>query len=380
MSVTTHTLTGNDNVAAVALRAMLSAGPRINFAPADRPAYDAIIERSSAPDGVSFEEGRVGGVPGWWARPQGAPPKSVVLYLHGGGFVLGSAKAYRGFVGQIAMRADAPVFIADYALAPENPFPAAWDDLASLQEGLVQLGYERIALAGDSAGGGLALSALSHRSRASDRIVGIVALSPWIDLALSGASIRDGAASDPILQPDGLAQAAEVFLSGASANDPRLDLLHSRFVIKPPVQVHTGEAEILLDDSTRFAEAAEAQALPCNVNIWDGMFHVFPTAFQMFEASAEALDQVGAFLKGVLTPVRKKRVVVLGAAGGTGRAIVGQLHALGHNVVAVVRTPDKAQDLQATLIEGDASDVAVLERALARADAVISGHAGQPLP
>src|SRR6185369_8863843 len=106
----------------------------------------------------------VGGVQGWWCRPAHADERAVLLYLHGGGYVIGSAAAYRNFVGHIARRAGAAAFVADYALAPERPYPAAMDDLRAIHEGLLARGYERIALCGDSAGGGLALSLLAGKA------------------------------------------------------------------------------------------------------------------------------------------------------------------------------------------------------------------------
>ena len=304
MPVIKHELGTKDKAASVALRAMLAVAPKITFEVADRPTYDALIERSAAPDDVAFEPGEVGGVPGWWCRPErlegGTDGKSVILYLHGGGFVLGSAKAYRGFVAQIATRAGAPAFVADYALAPERPFPAAWEDLGALQAGLVSLGYGRIALAGDSAGGGLVLSALSQPSAASDRIVGIVALSPLIDLSVSGESMTSREGDDPILNPEGVRKVAGIFLGDHDPQETRLALLDAAFQIAPPVRVHVGDSEVLLDDSLRFAAKAQRAGLNSQVHVWEGMFHVFPMNFGMFDAAAEALDDVGAFLSGVL--------------------------------------------------------------------------------
>jgi acetyl esterase/lipase len=302
MSVINHDLTAKDKVAASAMRAMLATSPKITFETSDRPAYDQIIAQATAPDGVTFEHGEVGGVPGWWCRPGQASGKSVILYMHGGGFILGSAGAYRGFVAQIALRAGVPAFVADYALAPERPFPAAWDDFRLLQESLVSSGFERIALVGDSAGGGLVLSALSQPSAASDRIVGIVALSPWVDSTVSGESMSTRADRDPMLTPDGVRKVAGIFLAGHSPLDPRLALLDADFRIAPPVRVHVGDDEILLDDSLRFAAKAERAGLDCEVNVWNGMFHVFPLSFAQFDAAAEALDDTGTFLAGLLEP------------------------------------------------------------------------------
>lgn len=177
-SIVRHDITPSDAQAMQAMRTMFEGNPKLKFEPANRAAFDGIMGQAPAPDGVHFEWGEVGGVPGWWCRPEKATAASVILYLHGGGYVIGSAGAYRNFVGHIAKRAGATAFVADYALAPERPFPAAVNDFRSLHEGLLTLGYERIAVVGDSAGAGLALSSTANGITKSSKIVGVVAMSP----------------------------------------------------------------------------------------------------------------------------------------------------------------------------------------------------------
>jgi acetyl esterase/lipase len=224
----------------------------------------------------------------------------VVLYLHGGGYVIGSASAYRNFVGRIAEQAQATTFIADYALAPERPFPAAMNDLRALHEGLLARGYERIALSGDSAGAGLALSFLTGKATGPDRIVGVVAMSPWIDLSLSGESMASRDSDDPLLSKATLEEAATFYLGDQNAGDSRLSPLDGEISTMPPVRIHVGDAEVLLDDSLRFTRRADQAGVTCETHVWEGMIHVFPSNFAMLEAAAAAVDDIGAFLAGLL--------------------------------------------------------------------------------
>jgi len=366
-----HDLTAADAKAMEGMRATFASMPKLEFGPKSRGAFDDIMSRTPAPQDVQFEAGDVGGVPGWWCRPHRARTGEVILYLHGGGYVIGSAKAYRNLAGHIAKLAGVAAFVADYALAPERPFPAAFEDFQALHEGLVRLGYERIAVVGDSAGGGLALASVTGGVARSGRIVGVAAMSPWVDTTLSGASIATRAAQDPILSRETIEGTRALFL-GEHGGDRRLDVLGADLSTLPPVRIDVGDAEVLLDDAVRFAEKADQAGVSGEVHIWDGMVHVFPSNIAMLEASAAALQGIGDFLTGVLHPPAAMKVLVLGATGGTGREIVRELKDRGHAPVALVRSPDKAQELGVPLVTGDARDPKVLDAALAGCDAVIS--------
>ena len=150
MSITQHDEHLADRAAMLAIRAMIALQPAADLGPDGRPAFDDLMERTPAADGVDYEPAALGGVPGWWCRPAGADAGAAILYLHGGAYVVGSAKAYRHFAGQIAARAEAPVFVADYGLAPETPFPAAVDDAEATYRALARMGASRLAIVGDS--------------------------------------------------------------------------------------------------------------------------------------------------------------------------------------------------------------------------------------
>ncbi len=305
MPIVRHELSASDAQTMQAIRAALAKAPTFRFEPASRTAYDEIIAHAPAPGMVSFDQGEVGGVPGWWCRPTHAHDHAVVLYLHGGGYVVGSALAYRHFVERLAEQARAATFIADYALAPERPFPAAMNDLRALHAGLLAGGYQRIALCGDSAGAGLAFSFLTGSTMRPDRVVGVVAMSPWLDLSLSSDSMVSRASDDPLLSRATLAEAAASYLGEQKANDSRLDPLSGDISTMPPVRIHVGNDEVLLDDSLRFARRAKQVGLTCEVHVWAGMIHVFPSNFAMLQAAEAAVKDIGSFLNGVLEAERR---------------------------------------------------------------------------
>ena len=258
------------------------------------------MEKTTAGDGVAYEAASMGGVAGWWCRPANVLNDCAVLYLHGGAYVLGSAAAYRNFCGQIVARAGAAVFVVEYGLAPEHPFSEALDDAEAVYCGLAEAGFSKLVIAGDSAGGGLALclmqsviaSATQHQGQMP--VAGVV-VSPWTDLALTGESLTTHADDDPLLTRDMLDEAALLYLGDHNRHDPKASPLYGDFTGFPPVLIHVGEDEVLLDDSRRVAEHIEAAGGSVQLNVWKGMTHVFASNL-MLQAAKEALDQIGNFL------------------------------------------------------------------------------------
>jgi len=302
MSIETHREYPGDRVVMSALRKTLAKQPTLAFAPPSRPIFDAMMEQTPVAEGVSFEAATVGSVTGWWCRPALSEGQAAILYFHGGAYVLGSAAAHRNFVSQIVRRAGVAAFLADYRLAPENPFPAAVEDALSAFDGLVDLGYERIALAGDSAGGGLALSLLAMLSAKARQGKGIVPccaalMSPWADLALAGASMITRAEADPLVKRVELKKAADLYLKDTTPTDPHASPLYQELDGLPPLLLHVGDNEVLLDDSRRVAEAVTDAGGQAALHIWEGMVHVFPSNLSQLQAAREALDLVGAFVR-----------------------------------------------------------------------------------
>jgi acetyl esterase/lipase len=292
-----HALTAQDADVMRALRAASAAGKGVM----ERAALDAMMEQTADAPGVEYEPGVVGGVNGVWCRPRDAMTDTAILYVHGGAYIAGNAVSFRHLAGQFAQRAGTATFVPDYRLAPEHPFPAAIDDTLAAYRGLASSDTRAFAVAGDSAGGALVLSLLSILASPAARSTlpqpcAAVVLSPWTDLALTGESLKTRAEIDPFLTYAALAAAAEQYLAGADARAPNASPLYAECVGLPPLQIHTGLDEILLDDSRRYAERASAANVDVALHVWEGMPHVFPTTIGHTNASAEALDIIGAFL------------------------------------------------------------------------------------
>lgn len=302
----THFITPADAAIMAAMRAALE--PMKNSPmdwPERRGMFNERIEKIPAAAGVTYEDDLVGGVPGWWCRPQNAQAGAVVLYLHGGAYVVGSASSFRHFAGQVASRAGAAAFVPDYRLAPEHRFPSAVLDAQSCYRGLVDSGAKRIAIAGDSAGGGLGLVLLSLAAAEARQggllPIGAAVMSPWTDLALTGPSVESRADADFPLTRSRAASGACHYLGEHDSTDPLASPLYSNLTGLPPVRVHVGEDEILLDDSRRYVERAVADGVDARVDVWQGMVHVFPSSIGSLDAAKEALDAVGMFLAEKLT-------------------------------------------------------------------------------
>lgn len=269
--------------------------------PEARPMFDAMFAATPASTGVRVEPATVGGVPGFWCRTDGAQRAACVFYVHGGGYMLGSARATTSFAGQIAARAGADVFVADYRLAPEHPFPAAIDDVVAVYRGLVADGAERIVVAGDSAGGGLTLALLSilaaERAEGTQQPLGAAVMSPWTDLALTGASLSSRAEADPIFTRDVLRGFAVAYLDGRDATDPKVSPLYAHLAGLPPIDIHVGDDEVLRDDAVRYADRAGGAGVQVTLSIWTGMPHVFQTSVGQLVAAERSLAAIGDFLR-----------------------------------------------------------------------------------
>jgi monoterpene epsilon-lactone hydrolase len=297
-----HPLIAEDRAAVAAMRAQVEPFKGTMTGPESREIYDGIMDQTPDAPGVAYEPGAVGGGPGLWCRPRTAAPGVAILYLHGGAYVLGSAHAYRHLAGQVAARTNAVAFVADYRLAPEDPFPAALDDARAAYRGLVAAGARMIAIVGDSAGGGLALAVLSITRAEALAGTGAdpraaVAMSPWTDLALTGPSIEERASDDPILTPAMLATTGASYLQGHDPRDPHASPLCGHLAGLPPIQLHVGTSEILLDDSRRYVERARREGVDATTHIWEGMPHVFPASVGTLDAAERALETIAAFLK-----------------------------------------------------------------------------------
>jgi acetyl esterase/lipase len=258
------------------------------------------MERVADPAGVVYQAGSVGGVSGWWCRAEDARPDQAVMHIHGGWFNWGSAQAFRHLAGHIAAQTRTAVFVPDYRLAPEYPFPAAADDIRACYIGLTERGFSRIAITGDSAGGTLALGLLAHLAASSDgtskALVGGVALSPVTDLSLSGESWSTRAVADPYFTKVQATELVRSYLHGHDPADPLASPLNAKLEGLAPIRVHVGDDEVLLDDSVRFVEHAIAAGVDARLNVWEGMVHGFLGGVGRLTASNEALQLISEFL------------------------------------------------------------------------------------
>jgi acetyl esterase/lipase len=294
-----HAVAAKDAATIAAMRPMIEPHRGELQGTGARQPFDAIMERIVGAEGVTYEPGAVGGVTGWWVRPADARDGQVLLYLHGGWFNWGSARAYRNFVGQVATRAGAAAFVPDYRLAPEHPFPAAVVDVRAAYRGLVESGAKRVAIVGDSAGGALALVLLSLTRGGSldgPPPVGGVLLSPVTDLTLASESWITQAATDLYFTRTQATALIKAYLGGKSAADPQASPIFGDFAGLPPFRVHAGGDEMLLDDSRRAVERAVAAGVDARLDVWEGMQHVFQSGVGALAAAAESLDAIGAFL------------------------------------------------------------------------------------
>lgn len=281
------------------IRARLAAHPR----PADLAARRARIDAlgagyALAPD-VVVEPVDAGGVPAEWTSTPAARD-AVVLFLHGGGYVSGSLTSHRHMVAQAGREAQARTLALDYRLAPEHPFPAALEDALAGYRFLLGAGIapSRIALAGESAGGGLALAAvLSLRAAGLPLPRCLWLSSPWTDLALTGGSMETKAAIDPLLSRAYLAELAGLYLDGADAAGPLVSPIHAELAGLPPMLIQVGSAETLLDDSLRLAAAAGSADVSVQLEIWPHMIHAWHLFYQEVAEGRRSLARAGAFIR-----------------------------------------------------------------------------------
>lgn len=260
-----------------------------------REVYDRFIAATPIVPGVVTRPALDDANPGWWCEPEDAQADRAILFLHGGGYGLGHAEAYVGFVSQIVSRVGVTAFALEYPLAPEAQLPTALD-LAV--ETLAQLAkrFKRVAVVGDSAGGGLSLATVIDAKQRGLPVSSVVVFSPWTDLSLSGESTRAHAVGDPLLDVGYLRRAAANYAGKQPLTDPRASPLFASDLHLPPTLIQVGTDEVLLDDARRFAQAASDAGTELVLEQWQGMHHVFQLNTQELLSARRALDNVAAFI------------------------------------------------------------------------------------
>lgn len=275
---------------------LASAQRRAAFTGNAREGYDAMTASTPIIAETMCDEVQSERIRGWWVRPPMAPTDRSILFLHGGAYMLGSAQGYRGFVSQITSRTGIAAFALEYPLAPESPFPSAYDVTLVAWNWLHSQGIEQVAVVGDSAGAGLALAALSGVRNSGVEARSFVGFSPWVDLALTGASFTSREIHDPIFQPQIIANAASTYLAGADPRDGRASPLYAIPTSLPPILIQVGTEELLLDDARRYAVAAAARGGEVQLEIFRGLHHVFQRATEDLASARQAFHNAATFV------------------------------------------------------------------------------------
>lgn len=266
----------------------------------DINAMRAVMIEAQAPAGVTCTPVEAGGVSAEWSVADGADQDKVILYVHGGGYVMGSAGSHRDMTGRLSQAAGARVLSLNYRLAPEHPFPAPVDDSVAAYRWLLGQGIQasNIAIAGDSAGGGLAFAALIAIRDAGEPVPAAgIGISPWVDMEGTGESMTTRAAVDPVVQKEGLLGMANLYLGGADPKNPLAAPLHANLAGLPPLLIQVGDAETLLDDATRITERARKADVDVTLKIWDEMPHVWHLFAPILPEGQRAIEEIGAFFK-----------------------------------------------------------------------------------
>lgn len=236
-----------------------------------------------------------------WYLPPNPKPDTAILYLHGGGYTFGSAKTHGSLAARLAQTCKIPVLLPEYRLAPEHPHPAALVDALASYRWLIQQGYQRIIVAGDSAGGGLSLALLQHlaHDKSASNLLqpqcGVL-LSPWADLELRHKSMVDNIATDAMVSPLKLQLMANLYAADMPLNTPSISPIHGRFDNLPPLLLQSSTSEILRDDSRAIAQKAEEQKSLVQLQEWRNMIHVWQLFWYFLPEGKAAIDQIAAFI------------------------------------------------------------------------------------
>ncbi|HTV87707.1 MAG TPA: alpha/beta hydrolase [Stellaceae bacterium] len=284
----------------VALRAKMASRPRSPDYRQRRRDTDARGLAYGLPADVTVEKVIANGVPAEWTWTAGDARDAALLYLHGGGYVIGSLDSHRHLVAEAGRAAGCWALALDYRLAPEHPFPAPVEDAASGYRYLLDRGIEpgRIAIAGDSAGGGLAVAAMVAIREAGLPQPGCGwCISPWVDMAARGETMTSRAAVDPTVQRDGILDMARLYLDGADPRSPLASPIYAELAGLAPLLIQVGACETLLDDALALAKAAGAADVRVDLQVWPEMIHVWHLFHPELQAGRHAIRDGAVFVR-----------------------------------------------------------------------------------
>jgi len=265
-----------------------------------RAGFEQVASMFPVDADIKREVVSAGGIKAEWVSAPDADAGRAVLYLHGGGYVIGSINTHRSLAARLSRASKAPVLVIDYRLAPEHPHPAAVDDAVAAYRWMLAQGLKpaRITVAGDSAGGGLTVATLVATRDAKLPLPGAGScLSPWVDLEGIGESMTTKADVDPIVQKAGLLQMAAAYLGGKAPRTPLAAPLYADLSGLPPLLIQVGTAETLLDDASRLAERARKAGVTVSYEPWESMIHVWHLFAPMLDEGQQAIDRIGGFVR-----------------------------------------------------------------------------------
>lgn len=266
-----------------------------------RKRMDAGADRLPTPDDIRIEQIEASGLSALSFTPDEVRP-GLLLFLHGGGYCLGSAKSHRPLVTRLSKALSIKAVSVDYRLAPEHVFPCAVDDGVTALNWAMSQSDGPVLIAGDSAGGGLTLaSLLRQREQGRPLPQGVYLISPWTDLTGSGDSIKSRAAADPMLKPDWLTTGAQLYLEDTPSDTPEASPLFADLAGLPPMFIQTGDDEILRDDSIRFAQKLEQAGVPVHCEIWTALWHDFPLFAPLLPEADLALERLTNWAEPILS-------------------------------------------------------------------------------
>jgi monoterpene epsilon-lactone hydrolase len=260
--------------------------------------------RKPLPAGTVIETVTAGGVPSEWVSAPNAASDKIFICLHGGGYTMLSSKAFHPLASLLSSASGCRGLVIDYRLAPEHPFPAAVDDVTAAYRWLLEQGNpaRNIVIVGFSCGGGLALATMITLREAGVPLpAGAVLLSPWTDLAGTGESMKTRSEADPMITPEMNRFHAALYANGTDLHHPLISPLYADLHGLPPMLIHVGSDEIMLDDSTRLAERAKVAGVEVTLDIWEGMWHNWHAFAPQLPEGLQAIEQVGQFIRQKLT-------------------------------------------------------------------------------
>jgi epsilon-lactone hydrolase len=252
------------------------------------------------PRGIHWKQGEVAGIPGEWITPPNAAPDAVLLYVHGGGYIVRTPQVHRVLVGRLARAIGVQAFLVDYRLAPENPFPAALTDVTAVYHSLITGGFQpsRMVVAGESAGGGLTAALLLTLRDSGDPLPAAACLiSAMLDCTYSDPALANLQTRDPFMRLSDLKMMAVCYYGVHDPHNPLISPVFADLHGMPPLLVYASEYEVLLPEAVRYAEKASAAGVDMTFKIWDGMIHAFPLFAGFVPEGKTAIAEIGAFFR-----------------------------------------------------------------------------------